>query len=154
MWWFKYRDVTFLYVIYCEHRDGVHIKIGISKNPQKRLKQLQTGNISTLKLFRTLTCFSKFQAAIIEKHLHNRFSDKRSNGEWFHYDKEMKQYFDKYFDLLAPDSRARSEDPYLTIEGYLFNGDSDFSKGMRNEDLKGSDKITYDHMGAITMGES
>ena len=55
-------------------------KIGISKNPQKRLKQLQTGNSSELELVETYK--SKY-ANKIEKTLHNLLSHYKKEGEWF-----------------------------------------------------------------------
>ena len=55
-------------------------KIGVSKNPKKRLKQLQTGNSSELKLI--LTYPSEF-ANKIEKTLHNQLTRSREIGEWF-----------------------------------------------------------------------
>lgn len=58
-----------------------NIKIGRSKNPQKRLKQLQTGNPNKLKLI------AEFKGeGWKEKILHERLSAYRLNGEWFSYD--------------------------------------------------------------------
>ena len=55
-------------------------KIGISKNPKKRLKQLQTGNSSELEL---LEIFETEYAHKVEKALHNLFSHAKKEGEWF-----------------------------------------------------------------------
>lgn len=59
--------------------DGYY-KIGISKNPPKRLKQLQTGNSSELKL---VDSFPSEYANKIEKTLHNFLNYSRKEGEWF-----------------------------------------------------------------------
>jgi hypothetical protein len=59
--------------------DG-NYKIGISKNPQKRLYHLQTANSSQLKLIDT---YSSEFAHIIETTLKNQFSHVRKVGEWF-----------------------------------------------------------------------
>lgn len=58
-----------------------NIKIGRSKNPHKRLKQLQTGNPNKLKLI------AEFKGeGWKEKELHERLSSYRLKGEWFSYD--------------------------------------------------------------------
>ena len=57
------------------------IKIGRSKDPQKRLKQLQTGNPNKLKLI------AEFKGeGWKEKILHERLEKYRLEGEWFSYD--------------------------------------------------------------------
>ena len=57
------------------------IKIGRSINPQKRLKQLQTGNPNKLKL---IALFEN--QGWKEKILHERLSTFRLEGEWFKYE--------------------------------------------------------------------
>ena len=57
------------------------IKIGRSKNPKKRLLQLQTGNPNKLRL----VAFFKGMGWQ-EKILHERLSFYRLEGEWFSYD--------------------------------------------------------------------
>jgi hypothetical protein len=57
-----------------------YYKIGVSKNPKKRVKQLQTGNSSELKL---IASFSSEYAHKIEKSFHSRFSYLKKEGEWF-----------------------------------------------------------------------
>lgn len=59
--------------------DGYY-KIGISKNPINRLKQLQTGNSSQLKLIESY--YSDY-ANNIEKALQRRYSYLNKEGEWF-----------------------------------------------------------------------
>jgi len=59
------------------------IKIGRSKNPEKRLKQLQTGSPNKLKLI------AVFEDMGDEEYgLHQRLREYkvRSNGEWFRYE--------------------------------------------------------------------
>lgn len=64
-------------------------KIGFSKHPEKRLKQLQTGNPEVLEI-----------AGVIkgtisdEKQLHNKFKKYKIDREWFRYNKEIKNLFD------------------------------------------------------------
>lgn len=60
--------------------DGTNTKIGWSKNPQKRLGQLQTGNSNKLKILKIYDV-----PRVKERFLHKalfRFKI-RHNGEWF-----------------------------------------------------------------------
>ena len=60
--------------------ENSYYKIGVSKNPQKRIKQLQTGNSSKLKLIDT---FRTEHANVIEKTLQRRYNYLKKEGEWF-----------------------------------------------------------------------
>lgn len=55
-------------------------KIGIAKNPKKRISQLQTGNSDKLELIES---YPSENASKIETALHNQFSHIKLNGEWF-----------------------------------------------------------------------
>ena len=55
-------------------------KIGISKHPNKRLSQLQTGNSADLKL---IDVYPTELANQIEGTLHRKYSHIHKNGEWF-----------------------------------------------------------------------
>lgn len=61
------------------------VKVGYSKTPEKRLKELQTGNSNKLKLCLSLPYEDEREAILMERCLHfiasKRF--KRLNGEWF-----------------------------------------------------------------------
>ena len=57
------------------------IKIGRSKHPQKRLKNLQTGNPNSLKIIISLEGLGWR-----EKELHETLKRWRGSGEWFSYD--------------------------------------------------------------------
>lgn len=60
--------------------DGEKVKIGYSKNPQKRLKQLQTGHPNRLKLIKIWDA-----EPVKEKLLHRMLwmFHKDCKGEWF-----------------------------------------------------------------------
>jgi hypothetical protein len=60
--------------------DGKNLKIGHSKNPFRRLKQLQTGHSSKLKLIKVYDL-----PDWVEKRLHYllRSTKARDKGEWF-----------------------------------------------------------------------
>ena len=55
-------------------------KIGVSKNPHKRVKQLQTG--SNEKIF-LINSFKSNYPEKVEKTLHNQYLYLKTNGEWF-----------------------------------------------------------------------
>lgn len=58
--------------------DGRGVKIGRSKNPQKRLKELKTANPSKMEI----VCVIR-NKGFLEKTLHRCFDDIRLEGEWF-----------------------------------------------------------------------
>lgn len=63
--------------------DGQYYKIGQSTQPEKRLKQIKTGNLNV-----ELLCYGD---KITEKYLHTRFYQNRINGEWFYLSNEQLQ---------------------------------------------------------------
>ena len=71
-----------LYIIQSDETGN--FKIGRSKNPKQRLKQLQTGNPNLLKLILILV-----NQGYREKILHNSINcwiRKKSKGEWFEFE--------------------------------------------------------------------
>ena len=68
------------------------IKIGISNDPQRRLKQLQTGNTGKLEIIKTyITKNDKEQ----EKRIHKILWQNKKRGEWFFF-----PHLDKYIELI------------------------------------------------------
>jgi hypothetical protein len=61
-------------------RSAGKTKIGYSKNPWKRYRQLCTGCPSPAALVLTLYCH---EAPALERALHKEFKDRRDQGEWF-----------------------------------------------------------------------
>lgn len=68
------------YVYLTQSLENSYYKIGVSKHPQKRLKENQTGNPSPTKLIDTYQ--SEF-ANKIERALQRRYSHTKKEGEWF-----------------------------------------------------------------------
>lgn len=68
------------YIYLIQSLENSYYKIGVSKHPQVRLKQHQTGNPSATKL---IEVYETNYAYRIEKALHRRFSHVRKEGEWF-----------------------------------------------------------------------
>lgn len=70
--------MKFVYLI--QSLEDSYYKIGVSKHPQKRIKELQTGNSSELRL---VEMYQSEFANSIEKTLQRRYSHLRKEGEWF-----------------------------------------------------------------------
>ena len=68
------------YIYLIKNIDDSFYKIGVARDPNKRIRQLQTGNSSKLSL---ITTYKSPIAYKIEKVLHNRYSYLRKEGEWF-----------------------------------------------------------------------
>ena len=70
---------SFVYII--REEGNKRFKVGVSNNPEKRLKTLQTGNPEDLTLLYTsLVCSNSFE---IEDSVHEHFKDYLLRGEWF-----------------------------------------------------------------------
>lgn len=70
------------------------VKVGVSKNPEKRVKQLQTGNGEKLELIFTeeFACTRKHLLQV-EKKIHKNLSTmcSKKTGEWFQISPEQLQ---------------------------------------------------------------
>ena len=69
-----------MYVYLIQSLENGYYKIGKSKNPNKRIEQLQTGNSSKLKLIST---YQSELSNKIEGTLHRKYSYLKKEGEWF-----------------------------------------------------------------------
>lgn len=68
--------------IYLISSDNGYVKIGIAENPEKRLKQLQTGNANKLTLeYIAEPEYNK--PLLIEKMIHKNLKSHKKQGEWF-----------------------------------------------------------------------
>lgn len=71
---------SYVYII----TDGEDCKVGVSDNPAKRLKQLQTGNPKKLKIVDTFEVPRKEIAFKVEKEAHSKIQSLyEKRGEWF-----------------------------------------------------------------------
>lgn len=66
--------------VYLIRSNDGRYKIGIAKDPKKRICQLQTGNSDQLELIET---YQSENARKIETALHNYYSYGKMVGEWF-----------------------------------------------------------------------
>jgi len=79
-------------------RSGDLLKIGVSVNPQKRLKKLKTGCAFPPSVAKT---WDTDDAYGDERTLHAMFSSKRTFGEWFSLDDGDIERIDTYFSSKA-----------------------------------------------------
>jgi hypothetical protein len=70
-----------LYFMHSKHG----VKVGISDDPESRLRQIQTGHPSKVELRKAIWFFSKSDAAAVEKMAHQvfRLRGTHTSGEWF-----------------------------------------------------------------------
>src|SRR5579863_3637267 len=73
----------FVFVYFIEAQEVGRIKIGISHNPETRMRYLQNDNPCHLKLIRTILCRNRQDAVLLEAAFHKMFKGKRFNHEWF-----------------------------------------------------------------------
>ena len=66
----------------------IQMKIGLSKDPDGRLRDLQFTSPAKLTLIGTIRCKSKLHAFHVERTLHDKFKKQRRHGEWFHLSKK------------------------------------------------------------------
>ena len=78
------------YVYLMRNDETGRYKIGISKDPTKRLEQLQTGNDGDLVL---INQFKSEYSTKIETAMQNSYSHTRKRGEWFDIHLEEEQLF-------------------------------------------------------------
>ena len=97
---------SFVYII--REEGNKRFKIGVSNNPDKRLKTLQTGNPEDLiLLYTSLVCSNSFE---IEASAHEYFKDYLLRGEWF-----------------DPSLDIREVIVYLESQRYVLESDLDLS---------------------------
>lgn len=73
-------DLPDMYVYAIREKDTGNIKLGISRDPEARLRQLQTGNSSELELVAHRPAVNRFAD---ERAIHANAATYRLKGEWF-----------------------------------------------------------------------
>lgn len=99
------------YVYLIADEDETVYKIGVTRNiKSKRLKALQTGNKSKLKMVNNFFCDYPFR---LEKMLHRHFHEYEELGEWFSLSKEMAEEFINLCEKYNETIKALSENPFF-----------------------------------------
>lgn len=87
----------FVYVIKCNK----FYKIGMTKNYKQRINTLMVSNPYKIE---PIVKVESNNINFLEKHLHNKFSDKKEKGEWFNLDPEDVAYMQRldkgYFNII------------------------------------------------------
>lgn len=73
----------YVYLIQAGDKKTDPVKVGFSKNPEKRLKSFQTGNAKELRLIMKIKCNSPSHARRLEKSLHIMLGSQNIHLEWF-----------------------------------------------------------------------
>lgn len=78
-------------------QNGDFLKVGISDNPTRRIKDMQTGNPIEITLLQSKVFGSRFKAEQAESRLHNKLKSLRLHvrGEWFNKCDEVFKEFSK-----------------------------------------------------------
>ena len=71
---------TSVYIISC----GDSIKIGVSNDPARRVKDMQTGMSELPVLYGSKAFPTRKAAYAVERRMHWTFRTRRGRGEWFH----------------------------------------------------------------------
>ena len=82
--------MKWIYLIKADFDDNVFYKIGIAKDPEKRIKNLQTGNSSKLEI---VQLFKSNHVYSLEKVLHRTYLMDSIRGEWFRLDDSQVENF-------------------------------------------------------------
>ena len=103
-----------------------YIKIGISWDAHRRMKQLQTGNPKYLYLDRIYSCVDEYTARAKEKEIHQDLARYRArkSSEWFKYTPDVEKYLDGMEHTFNPnlvEETPEDDDRSYTYRGYLYS---------------------------------
>ncbi len=102
-------EPTYLYFL----KAGNTVKIGISKNPEKRIKAIQTGNAQAVYLLGKICFHSRNDANLMEKAIHQSYSYLNRNArEWFHETDELIDFIESIL------KEAETKDEIFNLKVY------------------------------------
>ncbi len=73
----------YVYLIQAGNKKIDPVKVGFSKDPERRVKDLQTGNPKPLRLLMKIKCNDDKHARKLEKTLHEMLGNQNIHLEWF-----------------------------------------------------------------------
>ena len=111
--------MEFVYFI----REQNKIKIGLSSDPEKRLKTFQTGTPNKLFLMHTIPGNRE-----LEQYLHHLFQGYHLHNEWFSYTGSLREFINKQYTISTPTSIKKPPKNKIKVD----------------YDLTGSLKIVFD----------
>lgn len=80
------REPHWVYFIGYKEINGM-MKIGMSKEPERRLRILQVGAPKKLTMWGKVKCRNQDEARLLEKELHRSYAKNSVRGEWFRMDR-------------------------------------------------------------------
>lgn len=83
------------FIYFILNADSNAIKIGRARNLNKRMKSLQTSSPAKLELIKFIQVENEAKAQMLEKSLHQQFSDIRLTGEWFKAEVKLLEYINQ-----------------------------------------------------------
>lgn len=89
----KKNDMHFIYAFFFENAGKVHVKVGQSTRPYKRLGEISNG--SPFPVSEAVFCLagSKGEARSFEERVRARLNDRRTRGEWYVFEKDQGKEF-------------------------------------------------------------
>jgi hypothetical protein len=103
MKYFKPQKPRKVYLIESYHNNLIQYKIGVSKNPKKRLKQHKTSNPNELTILYEFNSNWPFK---IESSLKRMFNNNSIDGEWYNLSEEQVTNFEKICNLFENNFKA------------------------------------------------
>ena len=87
-------------IYFIQSKEGA-IKIGVSSEPNKRLKALQTGHHEKLEIMSTMGFEDRIDAYELEYKLHCIFSHLNITGEWFRPAEDLLYLIQNFYDIYS-----------------------------------------------------
>lgn len=133
------------YVYFILDRDLGVVKVGYSKDPDKRLLSLQTGNSSELELVHRISGTKRDEAVY-----HAEFAHLRLHGEWFRCEENLAELLERHDPDAVLSSDRYNEKQVQNYFRLLGDGDYEVSFGKHyGERLSEVIKTDYDYIGWI-----
>lgn len=126
----------YVYLIQSGIRKSDPVKVGMSKHPEKRIKQLQTGNPKDLRILLIIKCESSSKAFLVEKSLHSILASTNIKNEWYSVSKSR---ILKALNLLANDPSC---DQVINRHG-LFVGMTEQERSKKKADSRVKQMLTF-----------
>jgi predicted GIY-YIG superfamily endonuclease len=79
------------YYVYVIRSTNYYFKVGVARNPERRLSELQTGNPEPLNIEALILCPSEKSAYGLESLLHKKFSRRKVRSEWFFFGRKERE---------------------------------------------------------------
>ena len=81
-----------VYFVLAYHKRLSFIKVGVARRPEERMEALRTACPLPLTMLSCIRCNSEKHAYSLERRIHGRFRKYRSQGEWFYYAPEIREW--------------------------------------------------------------